>query len=177
VINEDIGGLVFKGEVFSIFQREVDEAPGVRSIHELATCNDAVRIYPVDDQDRLHLIREYRYELDEEIMRCVSGSLDDNEDAGSAAARELREELGLDAVLLDVFHVSEPMLKVRHKVFHFLAQGLSRTDPAPEPGERIEPVVVPMSQVRDLVEADGIREDIVAFALLKLALTFELKNV
>ena len=59
---------------------------------------EGIVIYAVTDepQPRLVLIRQYRYPLDAYIYELPAGLVDAGETPGEAAAREMKEETGLD---------------------------------------------------------------------------------
>ena len=59
---------------------------------------EGIVIYAVTDeaQPRLVLIRQYRYPLDAYIYELPAGLVDAGETSGEAAAREMKEETGLD---------------------------------------------------------------------------------
>src|ERR1043166_6310072 len=60
-----------------------------------ATMKPGVSVLALDDQ--VYLTREFRYAIERESIEVVSGEIDDDELALSAARRELREELGIEA--------------------------------------------------------------------------------
>lgn len=65
---------------------------------------DGVVIYSLygEKQDRVVLIRQYRYPLDDYIYELPAGLVEAGEDYRNAAVRELKEETGLTLELLQV---------------------------------------------------------------------------
>lgn len=65
---------------------------------------DGVIIYSLygEKKDRVVLIRQYRFSLDDYIYEFPAGLVDEGEDYHEAGARELKEETGLDFVPIKV---------------------------------------------------------------------------
>lgn len=59
---------------------------------------NGIVIYPLwgKEPDKLIMIRQYRYPLDAWLYELPAGLIDQGETAGEAAAREMKEETGLD---------------------------------------------------------------------------------
>lgn len=59
---------------------------------------EGVVIYPVlkEDTDKIVMIRQYRYPLDDYLYELPAGLIDDGETPDIAAVREMKEETGLD---------------------------------------------------------------------------------
>jgi ADP-ribose pyrophosphatase len=95
-------------------KREVIEHPG------------AAAIVPLDENGQVHLVRQYRDAVGEELLELPAGKLNSGEDPLDCARRELREELGLEAgslALLSSFY-STPGFS--DEVMHlYLAEELS----------------------------------------------------
>src|SRR5688572_5360824 len=72
-----------------------DGAPGIYGIVHFA--NLAVGVLAIDDQDRVLLVGQHRYALDEYSWEIPEGGVPDGESALEGARRELREETGIDA--------------------------------------------------------------------------------
>lgn len=80
--------------------RKVDELKAVTH-HNKA---DGVLIYALygESKDRIVLVRQYRYSIDDYIYEFPAGLIDDGEDFKAAGIRELKEETGLTFHPLDV---------------------------------------------------------------------------
>jgi ADP-ribose diphosphatase len=87
--------IAFKGRVFSV---EVSRRrfPDGRE-HEITVVRHApsVVIIPIQEDGRVILIRQYRASVDRSLWEVPAGSLNPNETAEEAAARECEEEIGL----------------------------------------------------------------------------------
>ena len=81
-------------DYFFVSRRKADEIKIVTK--ELAA--EGVVIYPVlkDDPDKIVMIRQYRYPLDEYLYELPAGLIDAGETPEEAAVREMKEETGLD---------------------------------------------------------------------------------
>ena len=55
-----------------------------------------------ENQDKVVLIRQYRYSIDDYIYEFPAGLVEENEDYREAAAREMKEETGLEFRPMDV---------------------------------------------------------------------------
>ena len=65
---------------------------------------DGVIIYSLygENQDKVVLIRQYRYSIDDYIYEFPAGLVEENEDYRKAAVREMKEETGLEFQPMDV---------------------------------------------------------------------------
>jgi ADP-ribose pyrophosphatase len=94
---------------------------------------------PVDDRDRILLVRQYRLPARRYLWELPAGRVDPGETLLQAARRELAEETGYRArhwKKLAVFYPSPGFLA--EKMTIFLATGLIRGDAKPMEDERIE---------------------------------------
>lgn len=81
-------------DYFFVSRRKADKIKIITK--ELAA--EGVVIYPVlkDDPDKIVMIRQYRYPLDEYLYELPAGLIDAGETPEEAAVREMKEETGLD---------------------------------------------------------------------------------
>ena len=81
-------------DYYFVSRRTADEIKIITT--ELAA--EGVVLYPVlkDDPDKIVMIRQYRYPLDEYLYELPAGLIDAGETPEEAAVREMKEETGLD---------------------------------------------------------------------------------
>jgi len=87
--------IVYQGRVFSV---EVEKArfPNGREIEmDIVRHPASVVLLPMQDDDHVILIRQYRHSIGREMWELPAGSVDAGESAEAAAARECEEEIGL----------------------------------------------------------------------------------
>lgn len=70
---------------------------GLEVIREVVEHNGGVVIAAQPAPDRVLLIRQYRYSIDEELIELPAGRIEKGEDPFPAARRELTEETGFEA--------------------------------------------------------------------------------
>ena len=87
--------IVFKGRVFSVEVERV-RFPNGRA-HEVAIVRHppSVVLLPMQADNRVILIRQYRPSIRSEIWELPAGSVEEDESPETAAVRECEEEIGL----------------------------------------------------------------------------------
>jgi 8-oxo-dGTP pyrophosphatase MutT (NUDIX family) len=87
--------IVFEGRVFSV-DVETLRLPDGR-VYQVDTVRHgpSVVLLPMQDDDRVILVRQYRHSIGRRIWELPAGSVDPGEAAESAAARECEEEIAL----------------------------------------------------------------------------------
>jgi ADP-ribose pyrophosphatase len=117
----------FRSPGGSTFKREVVEHPG------------AVAILPFLDDGRLLLIRQYRHAAGKVLLEIPAGTLDEDEEPENCARRELVEETGYEAQVMD--EVLSCFLAPGYsseRIHLFLASGLRMVGSKHEIDESIE---------------------------------------
>ncbi len=93
----EMEALTEEGARFSYYfaSRNREERLKLRT-HDLHA--EGIVIYPIwrEEPDRIVMLRQYRYPLDEWIYELPAGLIDEGESAGQAAVREMKEETGLE---------------------------------------------------------------------------------
>lgn len=114
---------------------------------------DWINVIPLTDDDRVLMVRQYRYGIEEFTLEIPGGMCDPGEAPIDSARRELREETGYEAgeiVELGWVHPNPPIQN--NRCFTFLARGLVRAGrPEPDRHERLELESVPLDDVPGLI--------------------------
>ena len=87
--------IVFQGRVFSVDVETLRLRDGGEHQVETVRHRPSVVLLPMQDDDHVILIRQYRHSIRRQIWELPAGSQDPGEAAESAAARECEEEIAL----------------------------------------------------------------------------------
>lgn len=115
----------------------VERPTGERARYYWIDPRDAVVVVPVTDSGEVVLVEQYRPRHRTRFLECPAGGLEPDEDAVTAARRELREETGYTATDLQYLGSYLPSGWVRYRRHVVAATGLREGDPAPDDGEYI----------------------------------------
>jgi len=87
--------IVFSGRVFSVETERITLSNGRVFQAEIVRHPPSVVLLPMQDNDHLVLIRQYRPSVRRHLWELPAGSLDPGESAEAAAVRECEEEIRL----------------------------------------------------------------------------------
>lgn len=157
---------IFRGRRLWIEQRSVQLPNGVRRDKVIVHPSSAVAILPVDG-DRCKLIRQYRYAIDDYILEAPAGAMEKDEDALTAAARELIEETGFAArTFMPRGYIITTPGYTDEKIYLYEARHLLRSDAySKDEDEVIEVVDVPFGDLPGMIQ-DGIITDAKTICLI-----------
>lgn len=146
------------GRVFAVELMEVDVPGSGRGSRELVRHDGGAAVVAVRE-GRVCLVRQYRVALGRMTLEVPAGRLEPGEKGADAAARELREETGLVAGRM------EPLLCVygspgftNEHTDVFLATDLTAGEAAPDEGELVSALWLPLSDVLAAIEAGLIQD-------------------
>ena len=138
------------------------------SVFELGAC---VGVLPLLDDDRVLLVRQYRYIGDHFPWEMPSGAIDAGESPEQAAQRELIEEAGYHAATLEPlghFYTSKGHCdEVAHL---FAARGLSPRQAKLDPTEELQGGVFAFSDVLEMALDGRVVDGMTIVAVLRVAL-------
>ncbi len=147
------------------------EVPGRGEIqYSYLERGESVIIVPVTTDGRLVLIRQYRYPVDEHCFEFPAGCCRDTEGQSleGVARKELREEIGATAASLEYVSWFYSSSSISDEVCHiFLARGVALDHASqPEPGEHLEPLLVPVAEAMQMARDGRMRTGTCALAAL-----------
>lgn len=114
------------------------------------------------------LLKQYRYAADRELWEVPAGTLEPGEAPEACAARELREEAGLEAKELrpmGSFFTTPGFTDER--IHLFVATGLRAVGAEPEPGERIRREEMALERALEMVGSGEVMDAKSICALLR----------
>lgn len=162
---------IFDGVILNVKRDTVRLPDGRQSYREIIRHVGAVCVIPVTDQEEVIVERQYRYPFDTVVTEIPAGKLDSKEeDRLSAAKRELREETGLTADEWTDLGGFYPALAYSDEyITMFMARGLHQGEQHLDPGEFLDVVKVPLSELVEDVMAGRIPDSKTQTAILKVA--------
>ncbi|MEE0800533.1 MAG: NUDIX hydrolase [Gemmiger sp.] len=159
---------IFEGRVFRVTVDKVQLENGSTSTREIVHHHGGACVLAVTEDDRLYLVRQYRYALQEELWELPAGKLEAGEDPLAAARRELEEECGVTADRVFSLGVLYPTVGYdSEKIYLWAAQGLHRTSQHLDEGEFLDATLLPFDEVLQMILRDEIRDSKTVAAVLK----------
>ena len=149
------------------FQRNGIETPDPFYV---VSAPDWINVIPLLDDDRVVMIRQYRFGTESETLEIPGGMCDPGENALAAAHRELLEETGFSASSVTPLGAVHPNPAIQNNRCHtFLATGLSReAEPQPDTNEGFEERLVPLADIPGLIAGGEITHSLVVAAFYLL---------
>lgn len=145
-----------------ITNREVVEHPG------------GVAVFALDEENRVTLVRQFRYPMGETVLELPAGKLEPGEDPREGALRELAEETGLEPkIFLSMGESFSSPGIFAEKIHLFFASDLVRGNGHPDDGEFLEVLQVPYDQVLDMVRRGEIKDGKTLAGILKASLLMQ----
>jgi len=160
-----------KDEFVEMFLDEVVKPDGEPGQYATMRMRPGVAVLAVDGDGVAHLVRSFRYAAGKECVEVVQGMIDEGEGAETAARRELREELGVEAEeLTDLGLVDAITSQVFSPARIFLARRLTFGKTDRDSGERLQPVKVKFDEAVRMVMDGEITQGTSCALILKATL-------
>lgn len=150
---------VYQGKVFDVSQDLIQFPDGEQHQIDLIQHLPAVTMLPVDEQEQIWFVRQYRHPAGKYLLELPAGVMDANERPEVSALRELREETGMGAKNLE--HIGSFYLAPGYSTELMHVFWVSDLYPSPLPGdpdERIEIVKIPIANLAKLIENRDIQD-------------------
>lgn len=160
--------LLLTTRLFEVERREFPRAGQPPVERDVVVHPGAVVILPVLEDGRIVLIRNYRYSVEQELLELAAGTREPNETPLETARRELEEETGYRARVIEPlteFYTSPGILTER--MYAYLATDLTEVGQNLQGAEQITVVVLEPGEVLRMLQA-GEFEDGKTVAVLGL---------
>ena len=148
---------IYRCSLFGVTEDEAADKTGWKIKRSVVRHRGSAVMMPVDDRNRIMLVRQYRLPANQPLWELPAGKLDEGEKPLQAAKRELTEETGLRAKTwkkLVSFYPSPGYVEEIMTIF--LATDLTQGKAQPMEDERIETRWFKKKEVRDMLRANEI---------------------
>ncbi len=145
---------LYEGKILNLRVDEIVLGNGRKTTREVVEYRGAVTLIPVLD-DAILFVRQFRYPVGEELIELPAGKIEENEHPDATAYRELIEETGYrpgQLQLLSRFYTAPGYST--EEMYLFLASELEKAEMDPDYDEIIEPVMIPVEKVKDMLRKD-----------------------
>jgi ADP-ribose pyrophosphatase len=137
----------YDGKLIQLYEDDVIKPDGSEGTYATVDIKGGVAVLAVGEDGTAYFIREFRYALGRENVEAVAGAIEEGEEIETAARRELREEVGIEAEeFVELGSVEYATSILRSASTLFLARRLSFTEKDEDPSEEIETVPMPLAE-------------------------------
>ncbi|MDI9643863.1 MAG: NUDIX hydrolase [Candidatus Verstraetearchaeota archaeon] len=149
---------VFSGRVIKVDVDQVRLPSGRESIREKVVHPGAVAIVAID-RNMILMERQYRHTARKTLWEIPAGTMEEGETPEACARRELAEETGYTAELMErLAHFYIAPGYSTEVMYLFLAQRLAPSKRNPDVDEEIETAFLPIPQVLEMVRRGEIED-------------------
>ena len=160
---------VYKGRVVRLNVDKVQLENGRTSQREVIHHPGGACVVALDEQERVYLVRQFRYPFGEELWELPAGKLEPGENPLLAAQRELGEECGLSAQrYFDLGPIYPTVGYCDEVIYTWLATGLSPCQLEPDEDEFLTVEAIEFEKAVSLVLSGKIRDSKTVAGLLKV---------
>lgn len=164
----------YKNSWLEVIEDKVVRPDGKDGIYGTIKIKSGVSVLPVDSEQNIYLIKEFKYPLGIESIETVGAGSEENEEYLQTAKRELKEELGIDAEEWIDLGIVHPVTSFINSPNHlFLAKNIRLAERELDGVETIEPVKMSLKEAVKMVMENKITEQKSCCLILKAAIYLE----
>ena len=150
---------IYRGRVVELKVDRVVEPGGVNTTREVVCHPGSVVVVPHLPDGRLILVRQYRHAVQESLWELVAGGVEPGETPRQSARRELLEETGYHARVLNPFLEFYPSPGLLSEKMHLVeAWDLTPSKGWPDADERIETGFFRVDKILEMIRSNKIRD-------------------
>ena len=162
---------IYDGAVLHVVKDTILLPDGNTSFREFCLHKGAVAVIPVDDDNTVTMVRQFRYAHHREFLEIPAGKLDSIDEIPlEAAKRELREETGATAGrYIDLGMLDTTPALIDEKIQLYMAEDLTFGETDLDDDEFLEVIKYPLGELVEMVMSGKIRDGKTQIAILKAA--------
>ncbi len=162
---------IFSGRIIEVKKDDIQLENGKKSIREVVVHHGGVCVAAIDQEDRLLLVRQFRYPYGKELLELPAGKIELGEDPRECGIRELQEECGCTADRFEKLAQLYPTPAYCTEVIHiYRASGLHESVQKLDDGEFLDVLRIPFAQAVQMVMDGEISDAKTQIGILKLHL-------
>ncbi len=149
----------YRGRAFAVAKVKVRLPDGRETYYDYVKHSGAVTLVPVDDQNRILFVTQYRMGVKGDLLELPAGTLEKDEDPALCAAREVREETGMAArtiTKLGEFYLAPGYSSEYMHVY--LMTGLYPSPLEQDDDEFLQVTAIPVEKVWEMIHSNQIRD-------------------
>lgn len=160
--------VVFTGRIVTVRTDKAELEDGTVADRELVIHSGGVCVVPLTREREVIMVRQFRYAFGEPLLEIPAGKLEPGEQHRTAGLRELKEETGADCESFEYLGVCYPSVAyLTEKIHMYLARDLNFGEAAPDSGEFLDVVRIPLDEAVKMVMENKIPDGKTQVALLK----------
>lgn len=165
---------VYNGKIFKVRNDDVLASDGAPCFREFIEHSGGVGILPVTDDEKVILVKQYRYPYGECVLEIPAGKKDINESPLDCAIRELKEETGYISKKIEPLGEIYPSPGyTNEKIYIYTASELIFDGQKLDDGEFLEVYKYDINEAVDMVNQNIIKDAKTIIAILK----YQSKNI
>ena len=158
---------IFKGKILGLRIDTVLVQGKIQTSREIISHNDAVVVVPIDTDNNVILVRQYRHAVQQILLEAPAGIIEEGETPEDCAIRELQEEIGfLPGQLRPLFGFWPSPGFCTEFIYSYIAKDLVPSKLEADVDENIEVHKIPLHRVQNLIRAGEIQDSKTIAALL-----------
>lgn len=168
---------IYEGIIVNVRRDQARLADGRVTNREVIEHPGGVAVFAMDQEDRVILVRQFRYPMGEVVLELPAGKLEKGEDPRDSGLRELAEETGLvpgNFVSMGCSFSSPGIME--EKIHLFFAEDLTQGETHPDDGEFLEVIRVPYEELLDMARRGEIKDGKSLAGIFKASLLLEARK-